>query len=81
MQVYDLGPDGKDLKRVAEVTNFAQAAERAAGGRDIFGGRSSADRKVSALTLSHPPAKWLSLLYELPHHHSQNSLCPVGIAS
>ena len=34
------------MKRVADVTNFAQAAERAAGGRDIFGGRSSADRKV-----------------------------------
>ena len=45
-QVYDLGADGKDMKRVADVTNFAQAAERAAGGRDIFGGRSSADRKV-----------------------------------
>jgi len=40
--------DGKDMKRVAEVTNFAQAAERAAGGRDIFGGRSSADRKVGS---------------------------------
>lgn len=36
------------MKRVAEVTNFAQAAERAAGGRDIFGGRSSADRKVGS---------------------------------
>ena len=44
--MYDLGADGKDMKRVADVTNFAQAAERAAGGRDIFGGRSSADRKV-----------------------------------
>ena len=50
LQVYDLGADGKDLKRVAEVANFAQAAERAAGGRDIFGGRSSADRKVSTPT-------------------------------
>ncbi len=46
LQVYDLGADGKDMKRVADLTNFAQAAERAAGGRDIFGGRSSADRKV-----------------------------------
>ncbi len=48
--MYDLGADGRDMRKVAEVTNFAQAAERAAGGRDIFGGRSSADRKVDFLT-------------------------------
>ena len=54
LQVYDLGADGRDMRKVAEVTNFAQAAERAAGGRDIFGGRSSADRKVKALTLCSP---------------------------
>ena len=36
---------------MADVTNFAQAAERAAGGRDIFGGRSSADRKVNRTLL------------------------------
>ena len=46
LQVYDLGANGKDMKKVADVTNFAQAAERAAGGHDIFGGRSRADRKV-----------------------------------
>ena len=55
LQVYDLGTDGNDLKRVAEVANFGQAAERAAGGRDIFGGRSSADRKVGRLRPRHPP--------------------------
>ena len=55
MQVYDLGVDGKDIKRVAEVANFAQAAERAAGGHDIFGGRSSADRKACTPHSSFPP--------------------------
>ncbi len=67
VQVYDLGADGKDLKRVAEVANFAQAAERAAGGRDIFGGRSSADRKVSSLTSFHPPTEWPAMLKASPH--------------
>ncbi|CAL8471349.1 g10891 [Coccomyxa elongata] len=49
IQVFDLGADGKEFRKVAEVTDFIKQAERAAGGRDIFGGRSSADRKGAAV--------------------------------
>lgn len=31
MQVFDLGAEGKDFKKVAEVTDFIKQAERAAG--------------------------------------------------
>ena len=62
LQVYDLGSNGRDMRRVAEVTNFAQAAERAAGGRDIFGGRSMADRKVKTLILCLPSQNVLTSL-------------------
>ncbi len=31
MQVFDLGADGKEFRKVAEVTDFIKQAERAAG--------------------------------------------------
>ena len=31
LQVFDLGADGKEFRKVAEVTDFIKQAERAAG--------------------------------------------------
>ncbi|KAK9806121.1 hypothetical protein WJX72_002210 [[Myrmecia] bisecta] len=50
IQVFDMGAEGKDAPRkVAEVTDLPSAAMRAARGRDIFGGRSTGDKKGAAI--------------------------------
>ena len=49
-QVFDLGADGLGHPHeVAEVANFQKAAAAAGNGRDIFGGRTPADRKGIAV--------------------------------
>ncbi len=49
-QVFDLGADGSGHPHeVAEVANFQKAAAAAGNGRDIFSGRTPADRKGTAV--------------------------------
>ncbi len=49
-QVFDLGADGAGRPhQVAEVPNFQKVAAAAGNGRDIFSGRTPADRKGAAV--------------------------------
>ena len=50
LQVFDLGADGAGRPhQVAEVPSFQKAAAAAGNGRDIFSGRTPADRKGAAV--------------------------------
>lgn len=61
LHAFDLGPDGTDpARRVAEVSDFVDAASRAAGGREAFG---RADKRIGVLRMDVVP------LYECHRLH------------
>eukprot|EP00884_Botryococcus_braunii_P002912 jgi/Botrbrau1/12621/Bobra.0169s0148.1 len=50
IQVWDLGADGQASSlQGSSIHDMFSAAQKAVGGRDIFGGRSAADRKGAAI--------------------------------